>query len=317
MMAGAVSLLQEGQGGARMKSLIRQSLRWYLARSPVTEGKGWLYRTFSKALLPEEWEVVACLPAGFRMALDLSEAAQREIFFFGSYERKESALIRGILRAGDTFWDIGANIGYYTLLGAACVGPTGRVLAFEPFPPAWERLQRNVRLNSFGQIRCVNAAVTSAAGRAPLFFHRYVADGVAHLAALDRRMSSVTCDTVTLDRFRSECNEPPPIMMKVDVEGAEKAVLMGGRGILSSATPPMLLVEMEDEHFANFGTSSAEIQDLLSPLGFTAYHLQGRRWLHCRDLCHARSRNVFWANPSSETHRARMRAAGIEDVHVT
>ena len=121
-----------------MKAFWRQLLRGYLARCPITEGKGLLYRLFSERLLPEQREVVIHVVPGFQMVLDLTEAAQREIFYFGAYERKESLLLRRILRSGDVFWDVGANLGYYTLLGAACVGPNGRVVAFEPFPPAWE-----------------------------------------------------------------------------------------------------------------------------------------------------------------------------------
>lgn len=299
--------------GRRMKSLLRQLLRQYLAGCPVTEGKGFLYRRFSEILLPEDREAVVTLPLGFRMELDLSEAAQREIFYFGTYERKESALLRSMLRPGDVFWDIGANIGYYTLMSAACVGPEGRVVAFEPFPPAWERLQGNVLLNAFGQIRCVNAAVSSVVGTASLFYEQNVAYGGASLAAEGGDASSVPCHTITLDRFLSERTERPPTVVKADVEGSEKAVLVGAVDLLSSRRPPMLLLEMKEGHFARHGTSKAEIQERLFRLGFVAYQLKGRRWIACRDVREARCRNLFWVNPSSDAHRVRVRAAGIRD----
>ncbi|MCX5736700.1 MAG: FkbM family methyltransferase [candidate division NC10 bacterium] len=262
-----------------MKSVFRYLLRAYLSRCPVTEGKGLLYRRFAMALLPAEREVIAELAPGFRIALDLGETAQREMFYFGTYERKESALVRRILRPGDAFWDVGANLGYYTLLGGACVGKTGRVVAFEPFPPAWERLQRNLSLNAFPQARLVNAAVSSVVGTAPLFFASDVPDGVASLAAPEGHVSRVTCRTLTLDRFAEEDGERLPTLMKVDVEG--------------------------------HGTSKREIQEMLSRLGYAAYQLWGRRWVACEDIREARFRNIFWAIPTSDLHRARLRAADI------
>jgi FkbM family methyltransferase len=294
-----------------MKSCFRQLLRRYLAGCPVTEGKGFLYRRFSEILLPEDREAVVTLYPGFRMGLDLCETAQREIYYFGTYERKESAHIRRILRPGDVFWDIGANIGYYTLMGAACVGPEGRVVAFEPFPPAWERLQRNVHLNSFGQITCVNAAVSSAAGNASLFFERNIPDGVASLAAGESQKSSVACTTLTLDGFVSEFDERLPTLVKADVEGSERADLMGAVQILSSRRPTMLLMEMKEGNLARHRTSRAEIQEIMVRLGFAAFELKGRRWVACRDVRQAQNRNVFWMNPSDAAHRERVQAAGI------
>ena len=294
-----------------MKTVMRALLRGYLARSPVTEGKGLLYRAFSTAMLPPEREVIVPLRPGFQMALDLSEATQREIYYFGTYERKESALVRRILRPGDAFWDVGANLGYYALLGSACVGAAGRVVAFEPFPPAWERLRRNAGLNGFEQIRLVNAAASNLVGTAPLFFASDVPDGVASLAAPEGHVSQVTCRTVTLDRFAEEDGERLPTLMKVDVEGAEKAVLEGAAGILSGSHPPMLLLEMEDEQFGRHGTSKREIQEMLSRLGYAAYQLRRRRWVACDDIREARFRNIFWAIPTSDPHRARLQAAGI------
>jgi FkbM family methyltransferase len=298
-----------------MKPVMRALLRGYLARSPVTEGKGLLYRAFSTAMLPPEREVIVPLRPGFQMVLDLSEAAQREIYYFGTYERKESALVRRILRPDDIFWDVGANLGYYTLLGGACVGKTGRVVAFEPFPPAWERLQRNLSLNAFPQVRLVNAAVSSVVGTAPLFFASDVPDGVASLAAPEGHVSQISCRTLTLDRFADEDRERPPTLMKVDVEGAEKAVLEGATGILSGSRPPMLLLEMEDEQFGRHGTSKREIQEMLSRLGYAAYQLRGRRWVVCGDILEARFRNIFWAIPTSGLHRERLQAAGIPQGH--
>ena len=297
-----------------MKAFLRDLLRGYLPCCPITEGKGRLYRLLSERLLPEEPEVLVRLAPGFQMALDLTEAAQREIYYFGTYERKESALLRRILRVGDVFWDVGANLGYYTLLGAACVGRGGRVVAFEPFPPAWERLQKNLGLNGFGQVMSLNVAVSSAEGTAPLYFEREVADGVATFIRPECPTSSVLCTTLSLDQMLKERHERPPLVMKVDVEGWEKAVLDGARHLLASPAPPMLLLEMEEAHFVRAGSSRHEIEQVLSRLGYTAYQPRGRRWIVCHGFDGVRARSIFWLCPLNPVHLERARKAGILEL---
>lgn len=300
-----------------MKSLARELLRTYLSRCPITEGKGPLYRTLAARLLPEEHEVAVELPPGFRMALDLGQAMQREIYYFGTYERKESVLVRRLLRPGDAVWDVGANIGYYALLAAACVGPEGRVVAFEPFPAAGARLQENVRLNGFAQVRCVQAAVTDTDGRATLFHDGAHPDGVASLLRTGQGLREVQCATVSLDRFRQDSGERPPLLVKVDVEGAEMAVLAGAAGLLSGTEAPMLLVEMEDSHVSWRGASRADIQNLMVGWGFAGFHREGRRWRRCPDVRRVRQRNLFWMKPGDRLHRERCREAGIADQELS
>ena len=293
------------------KVIFRRLLRFYLSHCPVTEGKGRLYRLLSESLLPPESEVTAILPPGFHMNLDMSDPAQREIFFFSTYERKETALVRKILRPGDIFWDVGASIGYYTLLAAACVGPAGRAVAFEPFAPAWDRLNANIALNAFRQVKCVNAVVGECEGEADLFFERRAADGVATLAPTAAQISFVKCKKIPLDRFMADESEAHPTFIKADVEGSEKAVLDGAEKILTGAEPPMLLLEMEDEQFARHGTSKFEIQALLARNGYHAFQIAGRRWISCHDIQAARCRNIFWLNPAAPLHRARAKGANL------
>ncbi len=297
-----------------MKSLARELLRTYLRRFPVTEGKGLAYRTLAARLLPAAREVTVAVAPGFRMALDLGEMAQREIYYFGTYERKESALVRRLLRPGDAVWDVGANVGYYTLLAAACVGPEGRVVAFEPFSAAAKRLEANVRLNGFDHVRCVQAAVADTEGSATLFHDGAQPDGVASLFRTGRDLLEITCATVSLDRFQAESGERSPRLVKVDVEGAEMAVLTGAAGLLSGADAPMLLVEMEESHVTWRGATRADVQEMLSQRGYVALELQGRRWLRCGDVSRARHRNLFWMQPGNPGHRERCRQAGIADA---
>ena len=131
-------------------SISRDILRWYLRKFPLRDGKTFFYQRFSPRLTPPERFVTAALEAGFSMKLDLRDAVQRRMYFYGDYdERYEAKMIRRLLDKGEIFWDIGANIGYFSLLAAATLQHTGQVIAFEPGQVAYARLMDNIALNPF------------------------------------------------------------------------------------------------------------------------------------------------------------------------
>ncbi len=131
------------------KPALQTLVRFYLSRFPLRNGKGRLYDAFHEKLLPPERFVTIPLRYGFRLKLDLSEPAQRKIYYFGDYdERHEISLLRRILLPGDIFWDVGANIGFYTLTASPLVGPQGRVVAFEPAAHAWKSLHHQFKPQS-------------------------------------------------------------------------------------------------------------------------------------------------------------------------
>ena len=94
-----------------MSAPLRELLRAYLRHCPVTDGKGLLYRNLAPRLLPAHNPVTAVIPPGFTLRLDLDSSAERELYFYGIYERHETRLLRRLVRAGDAVWDIGANLG--------------------------------------------------------------------------------------------------------------------------------------------------------------------------------------------------------------
>ena len=118
-------------------------------------------------LIPHRGVVRAKL-FGLDMEFDLSDVIQRDMYA-GMYDPFETRRLRRFLRPGMVVADVGANIGYYTWLAASAIGPTGRVLAFEPGPYAFDRLQRVVRENGVRAVECVNVALSDRAGRGTLY----------------------------------------------------------------------------------------------------------------------------------------------------
>jgi FkbM family methyltransferase len=162
------------------------------------------------------------------------------VYINGVEPQKTKALL-GVLRPGQIVFDIGANIGYYTLLASQQVGPSGRVLAFEPFPRNIAYLQRHVSLNHADNVTIVPVACAERGSLERFVMGTDCATG--HLssgpAARDDQRTLIVA-TAAVDDIVRECGLIPDVM-KVDVEGAEERVLRGAAKTLAEARPILLL----------------------------------------------------------------------------
>jgi len=307
--------------GKKLKSGGRALFRWYLSKFPLRDGKVFLYEHLHQYLMPSERLVTATLDPGFRtfrMRLDLGDLEQRKVYFFGHYhERYEAALVARVLDPGEVFWDVGANIGYFSLLAAAAVGERGEVAAFEPGAAALARLQENVSLNADQidqkdqNIRIFNLAAADADGEAVLYGREGIADSSASLyTGAAGAAGGEICATVALDRFLKKEGLRPPDFIKLDVEGAELAALQGAAAILADFRP-LLLVEMEEKNLEAAGASKAAIQAFLRDYGYRAAHLRKGRWRLLDEVNNTRGRNLFWFNPDIPKHREKAGLVGI------
>ncbi len=287
-----------------LKSGLRGLFRWYLSKFPLRDGKAYLYARLHAGLKPPERYAVVRLDQGFRMNLDLQDPEQLKVYFYGHYhERYEADLVRRLLNDDDVFWDVGANVGYFTLVAATALANRGQIAAFEPGKNAYQRLTENVSLNPYRNIQTFDVAVSDREGEAVLHVAGDIADSSASLyPAGQTQVRHEVCRTVSLDHFRRVQGGHPPDLIKLDVEGAELAVLQGARGLIS-ATPPLLLVEMEEKNLRAAGASKAAIQAFLKDYGYRAAHLRKGRWYATADLAGVKGRNIFWFNPDLEAHR--------------
>jgi FkbM family methyltransferase len=156
-----------------------------------------------------------------------------------------------VLEPGDVVYDIGANIGWYSLLAARRVGPTGRVLAFEPGIANAAVIERNAATNRFANLSVVPAAVSDEDGWATFL------DKGSLMSRLDkdddeeqanrraaRKQDSrgkTTVPVLALDTWITQTKQPPPTLVKIDVEGAEIGVLRGMTKTLRSAKPTLII----------------------------------------------------------------------------
>jgi FkbM family methyltransferase len=153
-------------------------------------------------------------------------------------EPKVQRTLRAIIRPGGVFLDIGANVGFFTILGARLVGESGSVVAFEPEPRNVAALRDNVALNSFANVTVVAAAVSNSTGTAALDVpHR----ATARLLPGDYGdPNELQVATTSIDGYLSRHPGLVPDVIKLDVEGHEHAVIDGMRETLARFRPTVV-----------------------------------------------------------------------------
>jgi FkbM family methyltransferase len=214
---------------------------------------------------PPPDEVRVSLPYGLKMAIP-PRLPRARTYIAGMYEEGVTALIRSLLSEGNTFIDVGAFCGYYTLLGSRLVGPTGRVLSFEPFPLNYSYLERNIGANCCRNVTAVNKAVSSTTGVRYLVLHGEPDHHWLSTAVPTRRY--IETSAIRLDDFFQLEGWPLVHLVKIDVEGTEKDVLKG-MGELSRRNPWMrLIMEFDRAYLRRSGTQPNEMALQLLQLGF-------------------------------------------------
>ena len=238
----------------------------------------WLYRIGSGYALPvlervARFHTPADDPLSFRYRL-----------VCGLHERETVAVIRRLVQRGHTALDLGAHVGYYTRLLARRVGRRGRVIAFEPHPRQFELLAGNLRGRA--NVQLVRKAAAASSGTATLF-DALPETASSSLARRDDRASwcathvqgrelaprlrggftprDYIVETVTIDQHLSAAGVEHVDFVKIDVEGAEAAVLQGMTTTLAGSKPMAMVMELNPETLGAFRyTPQALLRDLRS-----------------------------------------------------
>lgn len=234
------------------------TLRGYSRVTPTQRG-GFRLVKFARKFLPrDQWNAPFATPGGARLHLDLATYPDC-CMAVGLYELDTARAIARTLRPGEHFVDCGANIGYFTLLAARLVGPTGRVDAFEPDPLNRARLEEHLRLNgSPAHVHVHAVALADHDGWATLYHPTETArnHGEASLfAPADAKADSFSVPLARLDQVVPT----PPKLIKMDIEGAELAAIAGMTALLKAPQPPQLIVEHNPESAAAAGHKPGDL----------------------------------------------------------
>ena len=201
---------------------------------------------------------------GFQMGLE-PFAHPDGAMLYGTYEVATMRWLKRTIQPGDVVADVGANIGYHALTLSRLVGGCGRVIAFEPNPPAVWRLRANLSLNGVLNVEVIESAVGDTDAETQLF--RPVRDWHGH-PSLHRHSDewvSVGCRVSRLDTIFADL--PRLDLLKMDIEGAEPAALRGAASTIRRLRPKIVL-ERHDERLAAFGSSFSEVKEILAAFGY-------------------------------------------------
>jgi FkbM family methyltransferase len=214
---------------------------------------------------------------GHKLFLDPGDMGMARAFLLsgGEWEETETRLFSSFVKKGMTVVDVGANVGYYTLLAARLVGENGKVFAFEPGPDNLALLKQNVKENGYKNVVLVQKAVSDKTATARLLIDRSSSGGHS-LSAFRDSADFVDVETVSLDEYFAGRSERIDVL-KIDAEGAEMAILNGMHRLLERNPDVTLLTEFFPRAIRAFGYPPEEYVRRLGAYGFEIYPIEEDR----------------------------------------
>lgn len=197
--------------------------------------------------------------------------------------------LAALLRPGFTCYDIGANVGFFSLIAARMVGTTGHVVAFEPVPGIAERARHNVRLNRLANVTVLPYAIGERSGTSTLTLTRHPGGATLVRPTSDGVDRAISVGVVSVDEVVDGRLAPPPDLVKIDVEGAEFGVLAGMRQTMASRHPA-ILCELDSQDEPTLLAKVDQIESILTAAGYVVAALPrsyiGSGWhvVHLRAL---------------------------------
>lgn len=181
---------------------------------------------------------------GFLMELSPYEYYMSGYFYLGESNPMETRVLRSVLHIGDTFLDVGAHIGWYSLNARQIVGPAGKVIAFEPNPSCASELNQNIILNSWKSIKIEKIAISDKNKKSDFWIGDDMAGSLIKTSAQELTrycVNKISVHIKTLDSYYKEHRIEKIRLIKIDVEGAEEQVIKGSMKILKKFHPCLIL----------------------------------------------------------------------------
>ncbi len=188
------------------------------------------------------------------------------------YENNLLNFVRSNLRPGSTFCDVGANIGVYTVEAGCCVGPSGKVFAFEAHPRTYDYLCKNIKHHNLNNVTAIDAAVGDKEGRIGIAFGRGDS-GSSHVSLTDGKLQTMVPLT-TLDMSLGQHGVDKLDYLKIDVEGFELHVLRGAQNIIEKSQGLLVQTEIDLRHLKRFDTDVSELVDFFTRRGFFPHQVK-------------------------------------------
>jgi len=200
---------------------------------------------------------------GFMMIIDpvKDDGVEKTIYYTGTYEKGTLFVIKNLLREGDTFVDVGANIGLMSIFASSIVKASGKIVAFEPNPITFKILKSNIALNNLSNIETSDYAIGAKTNGAKIYDRWDLNRGSASLIKPENVSESYDIRVITLSNYFKvkQCIH----LIKIDIEGYELEALKGAKDILDGESPPMLIVECSQRRENTYGLNTDDLYEFL------------------------------------------------------
>lgn len=205
---------------------------------------------------------------GIGRGLRFNNGGSNPSYLLGTAEPETQAALAALVQPGMRVYDVGANVGFFSMIAARLVGPGGHVVCFEPLPINASQIIHNALLNGFTNVLVLDDALGAQEGKSRfLISHRSTHGHLASGGSVWRQVGELTVAVRRLDVLIAEAGLPTPDLIKIDVEGTEADVLAGAAQTLATARP-LLLIELH-------GTNEA-VGRALAGQGYSAAVLGSR-----------------------------------------
>jgi FkbM family methyltransferase len=275
-----------------MLGVVIPAVRGYIRFSPFSLGKKFAWSGVCMhhyGLEPLKWDFTVRTVFGSRVSASTRDMIGRYIYYFGVWEPNLTHWIRRRLAPGETFIDVGANLGYYSLLASRLVGDSGRVVAIEALPAIFSTLQRNLAENRASNVRAVNQAAWDREQKITIYTNPETLPG-------QTTVSPVWAEKFHLDAQSEVAAAPLSVILqsaeiksarliKIDVEGAEWQVLAGMKPVMTDCRDDLeIMTEVNRRALEAHGQSPQDVLDFFRQWGFNAYRVENdylvERYIH-------------------------------------
>lgn len=221
----------------------------------------------------EKWAMVQISGTSDFIYVDLSDDYVSRGCLFSNYEYNESRFVRGIVRPNDTVLDIGANIGWFTIMMARLVGDSGRVYAFEPRPTTFEYLGKSIAASKLtGNVTLYQKALSDTNGDAFITWRPRDRNPGNSWISKQAHDPVIKQDKISMARL-DDLGIGPVSFIKIDVEGAEPSVFRGGEELIAR-DKPVILSEINFGQLQSMsGMSWSDYRSFLNGIGYDCFYL--------------------------------------------
>lgn len=258
-------------------SFIIKLMRWFQEKQDKKirkrKGKVW------DSLFQDENSFVHNLTTKLKINLHRDSVLSK--FIYDGFEEEELSFVKQILTDGDIFIDIGANVGLFSLIASDCIGATGSIISFEPSPITFNRLQENISLNAIENSDLRNIGLSNQSGELSFYVSDNGYDAWDSFApSQDNKLQKTIAVAVSsLDKELEQVDKSRIKLVKIDVEGWEKYVLIGGENLFTHYAP-IVMVEFTEENTFNAGYAIHEIYDLMVAYGYGWHKIKDGKLIH-------------------------------------